>query len=166
MIGRYAVGVLVTAALVAPIAGLSRAPYSPPEADAAVLRMSWRMTVQARENCRTRTPEELAALPAHMRSPEVCQADDASYALMTRIDSAPVDTAHLIRGGVKEDRPLFVLDERALEPGEHRVRVELHRITAGERDSILVSLDTLLEMEAGRVRLVTLKPEGDGLEVR
>lgn len=166
MIARYVLGVVVTAALMAPIVGLARAPYRPPGADAAVLRLSWRMTVQARENCRSRTPEELAALPAHMRSPEVCEADDAAYALITRIDSATADTAHLIRGGIKEDRPLFVLDERSLEPGEHRVRVQLHRLTQGRGDSTLVSLDTVVVMETGRVRLVTLRPDGEGLEVR
>src|SRR5690606_23544639 len=99
-------------------------------------------------------------------SPEVCEADDASYALVTRIGSEPADTSHLLRGGVKEDRPLFILDERGLEPGEHRVRVDLYRTAPGRRDSVVVSLDTLLTMEPGRVRLVTLRGESGVLGVR
>ena len=49
---------LMTALLVLPIAALSRLPYSPAGAEDAVLRLSWRMSVSAKEQCRTRTQEE------------------------------------------------------------------------------------------------------------
>ena len=158
--------VLVSGAIVIGIAGLSRAPsYTPPGADASLLRFSWRMTIQGRDRCRPRTAEELEALPAHMRTPEVCTSVDATYSLVTRIDDADPDTLPLLRGGVKGDRPLFVMEDVRLAGGPHRVRVELHYRSA-ETEAVLASLDETLSFEPGRVQLVTLSPETRTLVVR
>jgi hypothetical protein len=150
----------VTVLLTLPFAALTRAPYTAPGADTAVLRFSWRMSVSADERCRVRTPAELEALPAHMRTPQVCEREEASYVLITRIDDAPGDTLQLVRGGVKGDRPLFVLRERPLPAGRHRVRVAIERQDASGSAVTLGALDTTLVLETGRVRLVTLDAEG------
>lgn len=158
---------LATAALVLPLVALARAPYTPPGARAAALRLSWRLAAPAAERCRPRTAEELAALPAHMRSPEVCERDVARYSLVTRVDDEAPDTLALEGGGVKGDRPLFVLEERRLPPGSHRVRVELWRDGGDGGDGgrrRVAALDTVLPMEAGRARVVTLA--GGRMEVR
>ncbi|HSJ10414.1 MAG TPA: hypothetical protein VK928_10885, partial [Longimicrobiales bacterium] len=152
---KFARVILASAALTLPVAALSRAPWTPPGADTATLRFSWRMSVKAQENCRARTQEELDALPVHMRTPEVCTRDDAAYVLVTRIDDTTPDTVHLLRGGVKGDRPLFVLEERVLPPGVHRVGVELQRITTEGAES-MAALDTELELRPGGIALVTL----------
>src|SRR5688572_29218669 len=117
----------LSAALTLPLAALARAPYTPARADDAVLRFSWRMNVTARENCRRHTQAELDALPVHMRTPEVCTRDVARYMLITRVGAAPADTVQLARGGVHGDRPVFVLEERVLPPGEHRIQVAVLR---------------------------------------
>lgn len=152
--------ILCTAATTVMIAGLARAPYyTPPGAGDAMLRFSWRMSVTARENCRPRTPAELDALPVHMRTPEVCTRDSARYALITTIDDAAPDTVHLLRGGVKGDRPLFVLEERTLPPGRHRVRIELLRMSSAGVE-ILGEIDEVLTLEEGAIRLITLDLAG------
>ncbi|HUG39323.1 MAG TPA: hypothetical protein VMM12_02505 [Longimicrobiales bacterium] len=158
--------VVCSGAMVFALAGLSRAPYTPPGADAAILRFSWRMSVTAREDCRPRTAEELAALPAHMRTPEVCTRDRAAYSLVTRIGSAGPDTMQLTRGGVKGDRPVFVLEERTLPDGYHRVRVGLLRVTESSGTEILAALDTVLRLERGRIQLVTLDADARRLTTR
>lgn len=157
--------VVCTAALVIPLAVLSRAPYTPPGAEAALLRFSWRMSVAAGENCRPRSREELAELPVHMRTPEVCTADRAMYFLVTRIDAAAPDSVRLTRGGVKGDRPLFVLEERGLTPGRHRVRVGVHRSGETGADELVASLDTVLTLRPGGVQLITLGAGGRSLTV-
>jgi hypothetical protein len=151
--------VLVSLLLTLPIAALSRAPYTPPGARDAVLRLSWRMNVSAREECRPRSAEELEALPVHMRTPEVCTRDQASYVLITRFGDTSADTAPLLRGGVKGDRPLFVLRERRLPPGEHRIALEVRR-AAGGRDSVVAALAATVHAAAGAVVLVTLDESG------
>lgn len=158
--------VLATALLVAGLSALTRAPYSARGATDALLRFSWRTTVTAREHCRARTPEELEKLPVHMRTPEVCEPDDARYVLITAVDGAQPDTLALLRGGVKGDRPLFVLEERPLPPGSHRVGVQLLRLGDGAPEALAAPLDTVLELSAGAVRLITIDPETRVLTVR
>jgi hypothetical protein len=163
---KYVRIIVATAAITLLLAALARAPYTPAGAGEALLRFSWRMSVTARENCRPRTQAELDALPVHMRTPEVCTRDLARYSLITRVDDSPADTLELVRGGVKGDRPLFVLEERTLPAGRHRVQVYLHRTTGTSDSEILASLDTALVLQAGRVQLVMLDTEGRRLTVR
>lgn len=141
------------------LAGMARAPYSPPGAGDALLRLSWRMSVSTRENCRPRTEAELADLPIHMRTPEACTRVTAAHALVMQIDDAAADTLGLLRGGVKGDRPLFVLEERSLAEGEHRVRVTLQRLTESGA-APLAQLDTVFEVRSGAVRLITMDDSG------
>lgn len=157
--------ILCAVVLTFPIAALARAPYTPPGSGDAILRFSWRMSVSAKENCRLRTQAELDALPVHMRTLEVCTRDDASYLLVSRINGMPADTIHLVRGGVKGDRPLFVLKDRMLPPGRHRVRLELERITDAGTE-VLAALDSTLALAEGRVQLVTLDAEARRLTAR
>ena len=118
------------------------------------------MSAPSRERCRTRTAEELAALPAHMRVPEVCEDDVARYLLVTRIGTAPADTAELVRGGAKGDRPLFVHVERTPGAGRHHLAVRLLRLESDGAEEVLARLDTTVVLEPGRVRLVTLDESG------
>ena len=155
---------LCTVLLVLPIAALSRAPWIPAGASDAVLRFSWRMSVTGERSCRARTQQELDELPVHMRTPEICTVAAATYLLITRVGDAAADTTPLLRGGVKGDRPLFVLQERAVQPGQQRVSVQLVRVTRGS-SAILASLDTVLAMQRWRVQLVTLN-EADRLIVQ
>jgi hypothetical protein len=157
--------VLASVLAMAAISGLTRAPWTPPGSDAAVLRFSWRMNIQAREHCRARTAAELEALPVHMRTPEVCEADDAGYYLITRLDGAAPDTLVLARGGVRGDRPLFVMRDLRLEPGSYEVMVELRRVSA-EGSVVLAALDTSVTLAPGQVRLITSSDAGDALMIR
>ena len=162
---RLAVIGFCSGALVLAIAALSQAPYTPPGSSDAMLRFSWRMNVKAEETCRPRTQAELDGLPVHMRTPEVCTVDSASYAIVLRIDALAPDTIHLIRGGLKGDCPLFVLEDRTLSPGEHHVRVKLVRV-ARSGVKVLASFDTTLEAAPGTIQLITLDHNGDRLVAR
>ena len=162
---RRGLGLMVAAVALAGLGLGSRAAYEPPGGDQALLRLSWRLRGQRVETCRTRTPEELAALPVHMRTPEVCTGYGVGYRLVLRIDEQPPDTLRFLPAGAKGDRPVFVLHDRALEPGPHRVRMEftatdpLAAGADGQRSG--VTHDSLLHMRPGRVLLVGLEAGGD-----
>lgn len=156
----------MTSAFVLLLAGLARAPYQPRGSDEALLRFSWRLPAPVREDCRRRTADELEALPPHMRTAEVCERVVARYAMVTQIGDGAADTIALRGGGVKGDRPLFVLLDRPLEPGRHPVRVTLTRSIPGAASEPLAALDTVLAMRPGHVQLVTLEPETRRLVVR
>jgi hypothetical protein len=83
----------------------------------AVLRVSLRSTRARAEVCRERTPEELAALPIHMREPRICETFAPPYRLTVAIDGEPRLERSIAPGGVKGDRPLIASVELALDPG-------------------------------------------------
>ncbi len=152
---------LVTAAITVFIGWAARAPYHPPHSQDALLRLSWRLRLPAAEVCRQRTREELDALPVHMRAPEVCESHVDTYTLRVRIDSLAADSALVLPGGVRADRPVYVLRELPLAPGPHRVRVRFERNGASSTtimDTIprVLALDTVLHMRSGVVALITL----------
>jgi hypothetical protein len=154
---RSAAILAASVALILPIAGLARAPYTPAGAGDAVLRFSWRMTVSVREDCRQRTQAELDALPVHMRTPEECTRDASQYQLALRIGER-TELLQLMRRGAKGDRPLFVLEERRLPPGSYNVSVELQRVT--ELVETVARLDTALVLQRGAVKLITRAEDG------
>jgi hypothetical protein len=157
LIVRSAVILATSVLLTLPIVALARAPYTPAGAGDAVLRFSWRMTTSVRENCRTRTQEELDALPVHMRAPEECTRDASHYQLVLHVGEQ-TETLPLVKGGAKGDRPLFVLEERRLRPGVYDVSVELQRLA--DPAETLARLDTALVLRRGAVQLITRGEDG------
>ena len=158
--GARAVAAIVALLATAGLGWLSRAPYDPPGGDHAMLRLSWRLRGERVETCRTRTEAELAALPAHMRTPEVCEARLLRYRLVQQVDDAAPDTVTVIPGGARGDRPLFVLRETPLLPGPRRVRVTLAREDgAGEP----LAFEQVIDAAPGAVELVTLDAEAGRL---
>ena len=102
----------------------SRVRYRANPDDVALLRLSWRTRGVAAKQCRKRTEEELEELPAHMRTPEVCEGRVANYRLNVRVDGGPVETLVLRAAGAHADRPIFVFKEIRLQPGNHSVDVD------------------------------------------
>jgi hypothetical protein len=126
---------LVVTIVVSAAIGLgSRAPYSPPGSDTSVLRLSWRLRGEKKEECRARTPEELAALPVHMRSPEICVGHLVSYRMTLRVDDAPPVVKTFLPAGAKGDRPIFVMFDQPLTPGEHTIAIEFTPIDEDDED--------------------------------
>ncbi|HEU5209516.1 MAG TPA: hypothetical protein VFU06_08905 [Longimicrobiales bacterium] len=158
---RLAVGTLVTAVMLLSIGWLARAPYTPEASERALLRLSWRFRPEAEEECRPRTQAELDALPVHMRTPDVCVSVPVVYRVIRQIDDARADTIRVLRGGLKQDRPVYVLLDTALPPATYRVRVALTRQRHDAAEAmVLEPLDALLRMRPGSIGLVTLDSDG------
>lgn len=163
---KYAKILLSAALMTLPIAALARGPaYSAPGADHATLRFSWRMSVPARENCRVRSQEELEALPVHMRAPEECTPDLSDFILVLAVDGRAADTIPIVRGGLKGDRPLTVLQDRRLPPGQHGIDMQFLRV-AHDGTTVIAALDTTLHIAPGAVGLVTLDANAGRLHAR
>jgi hypothetical protein len=158
---------LIVVLMTVGIGWLARAPYQPPGAEDALLRLSWRLRAPAADVCRPRTQAELDALPAHMRTPEVCEKRSTVYRLVVQLDSLVADSTRVLQGGARADRPLFVLRERRVAPGRHRVRIDFAPEN-GDPSGLVrpLSLDTVLQMESGAVVLITLDTEASRFLVR
>lgn len=182
--------VFVTGAAVLALGALSRIPYTPAGAGHGVLRLSWRVRGERVTECRRLTPEELEALPLHMRRPEVCEGRIAPYRLRVVIDGAVVEDTLIRAAGAREDRPIYVLRDFTLAQGVYAVDIAFTREVAaefegaasrhgagageerprgGERDGSAparVTLETVVEIRPGRVSLVTFDPDRDALVLR
>ena len=128
--GRTVLGASLATLAILVIGAATRAPWTATPADRALLRLSWRAESETMEECRSLTEEELAELPVHMRTPEVCERRAVPYLLKVDIDGRTFldDTLH--GSGAREDRPVHVFREFALRPGTHAVDVEFFAIGA------------------------------------
>lgn len=112
------------------------------ESGAAELRLSWSARPERIESCRRLSDDELAARPAHMRQRVECEGRSATYVLHVTVDGAVLDSAVISGGGLRKDRPIFLLRDYAIAPGERDVRVVFSRREAGAaRDSAEVDDD-------------------------
>lgn len=128
--------VLVAATLVTAVAGLTRVPWTIEESPRSLLRLSWRALGERIERCRRATPEELAGVPAHMRQEVICEDPKvAPYRLEVSVDGRMLHGGLAEGSGVAGDRPLFVLHEFEITPGDHRIDVRFEREGADQEAS-------------------------------
>jgi hypothetical protein len=96
---------------------------SAPATNSALLRLSWRAVGRELEMCRALSTDEIAKQPVHMRRTEVCERTIEPYRLHVAIDGVTrVDTV-LQPTGARRDRPLYVLRDFVVPPGQHEVDV-------------------------------------------
>ena len=185
---RKAGAVISTAVMVAAVSALTRVPWHTGDGDSALLRLSWRARGEIVEACRRSTAEELARMPAHMRQEVVCEdARVAPYVLEVRVDGVVVVAGPVKGSGARGEGTLYVLHERALDSGAHRIEVLFARtsapgaqVSSAERSEDttgsprsrrrhtvppLLELDTTITVPRGRVALVTYAPEEERLVV-
>jgi hypothetical protein len=180
---RPALGLVVAGFILGATAALSQWPWSAERAERSVLRLSWRARGERLESCRRATPEELAAVPAHMRQEVICEgARVAPYRLRIAVDGQALEDGTAPGSGVPGDRPIYVLRQFEVEPGPHRLEVlfersgsesaspddddgeddeEEHRGRKLERQAVppRLLLDTVITAEASAVLLVTYSAE-------
>lgn len=125
--GRILKVVLGTAAMLVLLVLQSAAPVPGPNGDDARLRLSWRARPERIEVCRQVSDDELAKLGEHMRRRIECTGRFATYALTVALDGHTLHSAVVRGAGLRNDRPVFLLDEIALPPGKRRLRVVFQR---------------------------------------
>ncbi|NIP83637.1 MAG: hypothetical protein GWM90_32180 [Gemmatimonadetes bacterium] len=127
---RMVVGGALALGVVLGIGSLTRLEYTATPADRAELRLAWRARVPRVEECRRLTRAEREALPVHMRREVVCEGRVSSYRLEIVVDGTVRHRSVVEGAGARGDRPLYVFEALALEPGRHAVRVAFERIGA------------------------------------
>lgn len=165
MILRRAAAVLLAVALTAGVAWLSRAPTEFGSGANAVIRLSWRVAGVPVEACRTRTEEELAALPVHMRSPRECSRALAPFALDVALDGRAVVRDTVFPKGARADRPVYVYRDLPVSPGRAALSVQFeavlgHGVQPGDSTATRYAWDGELDLDAGDVALLTASGPG------
>jgi hypothetical protein len=164
---RTVAGLVLAALALAATAALSQAKYG--QASVAVLRLSWRAQGERVEECRHPTAEELARLPQHMRQSEICEGRVTPFVLRLAVNGETLATDTVHAAGAREDRPIYVFRETALEPGEYEVDLTFERLggmaTAADgppaaeagRQPFPASLGfrSRIHLDAGEIALIT-----------
>jgi hypothetical protein len=154
----------LTSAFVAGTVWLSAVPSRPPGGD-ATLRLSWRTPALAIEECRRFSDAELAAMPPHMRRPEVCTGRIAEHELTVLVDDATLVTDTVRPAGARLDRPVYVFRELPLDAEPHRLAVRLTALVPDGYDvgdgRIERRWEGVLSLDEGQVGLVTLDEAGE-----
>jgi hypothetical protein len=161
---RAAAAVLVTAMLLVGTALLSNLPYGSDPVEAAI-RLSWRVRGERIEACRRLTPEEMAALPVHMRREEVCEGRIAPYHLTVELDGRVIEDVMVRPAGARGDRPVYVYRDYAVPPGEHPLRV-IFRLEDEAAETPPLIFDGTLRLAAGEVALLTIDATQNRFVVR
>lgn len=124
---RWVVAVVVTGALTAGLVGLSAAPVATPNASTSRVRLSWRARPERIEVCRTLSQKELEEREEHMRQRVECTGRSATYLLQVESDGVVLHESVAVGGGLRNDRPLFILRDIDIPAGTHRLRVVFAR---------------------------------------
>lgn len=165
---RAVLGALVAAAVTAAIVALSRVPYTASPGEDGELRLAWRWRSERVELCRARGADELARLPAHMRSATACERRLRPYRLEVRVDGVIVVDDSVRARGAEADRPLSVFRRLPLAPGRYEVRVVFSPLAVAG-DSTLAPpqvLESSLVVAPRQVVLVTVDTDHNVLVAR
>lgn len=129
MLGRFAVLALIFMGA----AALSNWPShrSLPEG-VGVLTLSFSHGADRKAACRKATPEELAALPANMRRPEICPRERPAIGIEFDIDGKRVFEANVPPSGIAGDGPSRVHQRFLLPAGRYEVAVRMRERPDGE----------------------------------
>jgi hypothetical protein len=99
--------------------------------DMALIKLSFAHGAK-KEECRRRTPEELAKLPPNMRRPMACGRERLPVTVELLLDGAPLYQAVLPPTGLAGDGPSRTYQRFAVPPGRHELVARLRDSDRGE----------------------------------
>ncbi len=140
---RFGLAVAVSLALTALLAAGSGPAWPHHRDDSARLRLSFSARPEQVEVCTVQSEEALAKLEPHMRRRVICEGYSASYLLEIHVDDALLAEDVIRGGGLRHDRPIYLLREYAVPAGQHRLRVTIHRRETIAVDSTIAATTTV-----------------------
>ncbi|MFZ5558772.1 MAG: hypothetical protein ACOZDY_18985 [Pseudomonadota bacterium] len=102
--------------------------YHPLGPDEALLRVSIRHAGERKEECRERSPEELAKLSPNMRAPTVCPRERVPITVELEIDGEVVFHQVAPPSGFARDLASTVHWRRPVPAGKHRIVARLNDV--------------------------------------
>jgi len=132
--------------------------------DQALLRLSFSHSGKLKADCRQRTPEELAKLPAHMRASLDCPRERSPVVVRVELDGAEVVEESFAPSGLSRDGAATGYRRVPIAAGRHRLRARFNndaRVSGFNYES-----DRLIDVAAGQVVLIDFAPERGGVVIR
>jgi ferredoxin len=158
--------VVAGVAWVALIAAATRFTPAAASPEHGILRLNWRLTGQRERSAIARTPDELAALPAHMRTPFVMQDEPVPYQLSAQLNGKPLLDRTVESGGFRNDGPLYVLEDVELPPGSHALLLRFAPANPRHTNAVALTFRDTVDVQPGRITLIHYQPEDRSLVVK
>ena len=136
-------------------------PYRHLPADTALIKLSFVHAGKPVADCRERTAEELAALPANMRSPTVCPRQRSPVTVELDIDGEPQVRVEAAPAGLSGDGASAVYERLPIPAGEHLIAVRLR--DDARRDDFTHTLQRRVTLEPAQVLVIDFDAERGGI---
>lgn len=142
--------------LVAVISTFTRIPVGK-EPEIALLRMNWHLTGE--QVTKSLSQEEIDELPIHMKPADgVVERIALPYRLTLSIDGQTEVEQVVLAAGVRQDRPMYVLQDFELSPGTHRFQVTFAPID-GPPEATAYHIEREMEFKKGQIISIGLERE-------
>jgi hypothetical protein len=132
--------------------------------DEALLRLSLLHPGKPKEDCRKRTPEELAKLPPQMRAPLVCPRERSPVRVRVELDGTAVIDESFAPAGLAKDGASAAYRRLPIAAGPHRLRVQLN--DDARRSGFTHERTVDLEVKPGRIVLIDFDAERGGVLIK
>jgi hypothetical protein len=162
---RYAGQAVLYALFAAFIGYCSTAPrYRTLDAGEALLRLSFKHTGKLVADCRQRSPEELARLPANMRAELECPRERSPVRVRIELDDELLHDRSYPPAGLSRDGAATGYWRMALPAGRHRVSVQVNDDV--RRPDFTFARRAELDIRPGQAVLIDISEEKGGVQIR
>jgi hypothetical protein len=138
--------------------------YRQLEPGEALLRLSFSHSGRIKAECRSRTPEELARLPANMRAPLECPRERSPVVVRVELDGEELLHESFAPSGLSRDGASTGYRRVPIAAGPHRVRVQVN--DDARTSGFTYERERELSLGPGQVVLIDFAPERGGAIIR
>ena len=129
----------------------SQPPYRHLASDRAVVKLSLSHAGERKQECRQRTPEELAKLAPNMRAQLDCPRERADVRVELEMDGRLLAAVQAPASGLRHDLPSTIYRRIEVPAGSHRFRARLADTAPGD---LRHQREATIELAPGRVLVV------------
>ena len=138
--------------------------YQHLQPDQALLRLSFSHSGKLKADCRRRTPDELAKLPANMRAPLDCPRERSPVIVRVELDGAELVHESFAPSGLSRDGASTGYRRVPIAAGRHRVRAQFN--DDARASGFNYEGDRVIDAAAGQVVLIDFAAERGGVLIR
>ncbi|HUL68139.1 MAG TPA: hypothetical protein VLW55_26320 [Burkholderiaceae bacterium] len=139
-------------------------PYRQLGPEQALLRLSLLHPGAPLHDCRQRSPEELAKLPAHMRVAQDCPRERSPVHVRVTLDDRPVIDETFAPSGLARDGAAAAYRRLVIPAGTHRIGVGVN--DDARHAEVFRTADQTLQIAPGQVVLIDFDPRRGGVLIR
>lgn len=162
---RYVGQAALYALFAATVGYFSASPrYRHLQPDQALLRLSFSHPGKLKADCRRRTPDELAKVPANMRAPLDCPRERSPVVVRVELDGAELYHETFAPSGLSRDGASTGYRRAPIAAGRHRVRAQFN--DDARASGFTFESDRVIDVAAGQVVLIDFAPERGGVVIR